>query len=218
MTCRWAWRWITHRRCCWWVKLRTLAPARPQRRTETPALRSSTWWVLLLLMDVNKSPSLQKFSVVSHCLLVSVWLFRHSTSASTASITLRPSIRRWARRGLSCSHRSLEKLPTRWRAAAWGIVCVRTASTTVACPQPPAPAHCEWCFSAVTFSVHVQRCTGSFWLCPKDSTKVTFLSSLEIIFALSLCTLKSMCAGLSAAFKASSAVWARTAALCYLWW
>lgn len=45
--CRLAWQWITHRRCCWWVKLRTTAPARPWRRTETPALRSSTWWVHL---------------------------------------------------------------------------------------------------------------------------------------------------------------------------
>lgn len=43
--CRWAWRWITRRRCCWWVKPRTLAPARPRRGTETPALRLSTWWV-----------------------------------------------------------------------------------------------------------------------------------------------------------------------------
>lgn len=43
--CRWAWRWITRRRCCWWVKPRTLGPARPRRGTETLALRSSTWWV-----------------------------------------------------------------------------------------------------------------------------------------------------------------------------
>lgn len=41
---RWAWRWITRRRCCWWATPRTSAPARRQRRTASPARRSSTWW------------------------------------------------------------------------------------------------------------------------------------------------------------------------------
>lgn len=70
-----------------------------------------------------------------------------STSASTASITSRPSTRRWAPRGLSCSRRFPGKRPTRWRAAAvaaWGSDCVRTASTMGACPRPPVPPHCEW--------------------------------------------------------------------------
>lgn len=42
--CRWAWRWTTHRRCCWWATPRTLAPARQRRRTANRARRSSTWW------------------------------------------------------------------------------------------------------------------------------------------------------------------------------
>lgn len=69
-----------------------------------------------------------------------------STSASTASITSRPSTRRWAPRGRSCSHRSPGKRQIRWKAAAaaWGNVCVRMASTTGVCPRLPAPARCEW--------------------------------------------------------------------------
>lgn len=67
-----------------------------------------------------------------------------STSASTASITSKPSTRRWAPRGRSCSRRSPGKHPIRWRAAAWGSVCVRTASTTGACLRLPAPPRCEW--------------------------------------------------------------------------
>lgn len=150
--CRWAWRWITNRRCCWWVKPRTSAPARPWRRTETPALRLSTWWVPGFPL-INKSTLLVFRCILpSACFCVVVW---YSMSASTASITLRPSIRRWARRGPSCSHRFLEKPPTRWRAAAWKSVCVRVASIMAACPPPPSPLHCEWCsMKSLPFNAH----------------------------------------------------------------
>lgn len=100
----------------------------------SPAVCSSPW--------INKSSEVCRCILQPACFCVVVW---HSMSASTASFTSRPSIRRWARRGPSCSRRFLEKLPTRWKAAAWESVCVRTASTTAACPHPPAPPHCEWC-------------------------------------------------------------------------
>ncbi len=66
--CRWASLWITRRRCCWWVKLKTTAPARPWRRTETPALRSSTWWVYLPALRVAFCKPINLTFVVSYCI------------------------------------------------------------------------------------------------------------------------------------------------------
>lgn len=155
--CRSAWRWITHRRCCCWVKLRTTAPARPWKKTENPALRSWTWWVW-----IPSSPAAPPFPLSFTYLVQRVNLYSHyspvcSTSASSASTTSKLSIRRWAPRGPSCSRRIPEKLPTGWRGSAvatvaWGGVCVKTASTTAACHQPPAPHHCECMFVTKRYS------------------------------------------------------------------
>lgn len=110
---------------------------------------------------------------------VSLWLFVHSMTASSASITSRPSIRRWAQRGLSCSRRILGKLPTRWRgrAAAWKSVCVRTASTTAACPQPPALPRCESNQWSPFIDAHTEVAAlsdlDSGWNCPHTFTVFT---------------------------------------------
>lgn len=95
-------------------------------------------------------------------------------SAHTASIMSRPSIRRWAQKGPSCSRRFPEERPVkswgRGRRVAWESGFVRTVSTTAACPLLPVPPHCECVFSFPPKVQVSQTVRGSSFYFPFTST------------------------------------------------
>lgn len=93
----------------------------------------------------------QKYFMISKC-ITPVWF--NSTNASTASTTLKPSTRKWVRRGRSFSPASQAPPPVKERGGAvWRSACANLTSTTGACPHSPVRPRCE--FTACFYDRHL---------------------------------------------------------------
>lgn len=78
----------------------------------------------------------------------------NSMNASTASTTLKPSIRKWVRRGRSFSPASQALPLVKERGVAvWRSACANLTSTTGACPHSPVHPRCE--FTACFYDCHL---------------------------------------------------------------
>lgn len=78
----------------------------------------------------------------------------NSMNASTASTTLKPSIRKWVRRGRSFSPASQALPLVKERGVAvWRSACANLTSTMGACPHSPVRLRCE--FTACFYNCHL---------------------------------------------------------------